>query len=654
MYLSEIKIQGYRSFNSPISVELKSGMNVFVGENGCGKSTVIDAIRLLLNEDEYMRAGIKEEDFFASADQKEKAERIVVKGKFSDLDEDKKAEYLTWLDSNYDAILNVDITKKKNGMFRKNMWGGEASNSFFEWEVLDNIQCVYLPPLRDAEKKLRATRGSRLARLLLNLAGEELQENRKQGKMMDIEEEVNNFNKELSKRKHISKANELINDSLEKALGGIFGQATQIRFSELSYERIVEALRIVFFPSMNVNDESVYRNLFENSLGYNNLIYIATILAEFEGLKENYTSPRILLIEEIEAHLHPQIQIKLLKYLEEQADRNGIQVIITTHSTTIAASTSIENIVCFTTSSEDGITITALRECRLEEEVRKFIDRWLDTTKSTLLFSKGVILVEGLAEAMLIPKLAQIYLLSYKENTSSKYIPSTLEEAGISVINMNGIFFPYFMQLFRGYQLKLPKKKSSETKTAYKERIKKFKHKSQYKPLQITKTAYIPIRCVALTDNDPGKKSAPKIDEVVEGNNSQLFYIEQLKNMTSNCRVYTNKKTFEYDMALYEENASVMIDVILENLETDGSIKEKFEGYKREIKDKCIANNEKMALDILNQIDSNYMGKGLFAQILLEKIEQKKTFTVPQYIKEAIDFVLEIGGDDEDESENKE
>lgn len=80
----------------------------------------------------------------------------------------------------------------------------------------------------------------------------------------------------------------------------------------------------------------LFRSLSENSLGYNNLIYIATILAEFEGLKDKYTTPRILLIEELEAHLHPQLQIKLLKFLQEQAEKNDIQVIITTHSVSLA------------------------------------------------------------------------------------------------------------------------------------------------------------------------------------------------------------------------------------------------------------------------------------------------------------------------------
>lgn len=315
MYLSDLKIEGYKLFKGKKLVHFEKGLNVLVGENGCGKSTVIDAIRLLLNEDEYMRNGICEEDFYSSADRKIQAESISIKGRFCDLSEEKKVEYITWLDKKYNAILNLEVSRKldRRNNYKKTVWGGESSNSIFEWEPLNDIQCVYLPALRDAERKLKASRGSRLARLLINLSHKELEEKRKSGNLIEIEKDVNSFNEALSKRADIARANELINESLEKALGAVFAQTTKIQFGDATYERIVEALRIVFFPGKLPTEDNLFRNLFENSLGYNNLIYLATILAEFEGLKENYSSPRILLIEELEAHLHPQIQIKVLE-----------------------------------------------------------------------------------------------------------------------------------------------------------------------------------------------------------------------------------------------------------------------------------------------------------------------------------------------------
>ena len=534
--------------------------------------------------------------------------------------------------------MNIDIVRKQDrrNNYKKAIWGGEASNSIFEWEPLNDIQCVYLPALRDAEKKLKASRGSRLARLLINLSQKTLEEKRKAGELMDIEKDVNDFNEELAKRPDIARANELINDSLENALGTVFAQATKIRFGDVTFERIVEALRIVFFPGKIPTEESVYRNLFENSLGYNNLIYLATILAEFEGLKENYSSPRILLIEELEAHLHPQIQIKVLKYLKEQAEKNDIQVIITTHSTTIASATPIEDIISFN-MTKNGIKITSLRKCIKNKQAKQFINRWMDTTRSTLLFSKGNILVEGLAEALLIPKLAEIYLSGLKLDNA----PKSLEEAGISVINMNGIFFQYFMKIYDGYELKFPGREDNESKEAYKERIDLFRKKDKFEEGEYEETDFVPILCAAITDNDP-KEEAPKKSDNVEGKNPQLFLKEQVKNMTDRCRIYTNVKTFEYDLALEKNNARKMIEIILDVLPTNGDIRDRMNGYLEAYQNNEKVEQPKIALDILNQIDASYLGKGLFAQLLLEKISITNDFIVPEYIKAAIRFVLEI------------
>lgn len=647
MYLSKLQIKNYRIFNETTVITFNKGLNLLVGENGCGKSTIIDAIRTLLNEDEYSRNGIVSEDFYSSIDKTNQADRILIKGIFSDLSEDKKVEYITWLDNEYNAVLNVEISRKqdKRNNFRRNIWGGESSKSIFEWEPLNNIQCVYLPALRDAEKKLRANRGSRLSRLLLNLSQDEMKDKRKAGELMEIERDVNDFNKELTKKKEIAKANELINESLKRALGVVFGQSTKIQFNDLTYERIVGALRLVFFPGISTNEDVVYRNLCENSLGYNNLIYLATVLAEFEGLKDNFSSPRILLIEELEAHLHPQVQIKVLKYLEEQANNNDIQVIITTHSTTIAAATPLCKIICLNILSDGNIKMTSLKNCQMEKKAENFINRWLDATKSTLLFSKGVILVEGLAEALLVPKLAEIYLQEIIEKRKDEKVPTSLEEAGVSVINMNGIYFQYFMQLYQGYQLVLPKQIGDESKEKYKARIMEFIQKDNYLENEYKNTDFIPILCAAITDNDPDSTLKPSSQDVSIGKNPQLYLIKQLNNMTENCRVFTNIKTFEYDMALNRDNAKIMIEIILENLSTVGDIKKRMNKYLESIETKQDVIMEEMASDILKQIESKYMGKGLFAQILSDKIDRSNNFQVPDYIKDAIRFVLGLQED---------
>lgn len=626
MYLSELEIEGYRGIKERTKIKFKKGINLLVGDNRSGKSTVIDSVRLLLQENEYSREGIKENDFYHSIDDKEVADKIKISGRFNELSDEKKVEYITWLDEEFKALLNIEIHNKLDGRnnYKKNIWGGNSFNSAFEWDILNNIQCVYLPALRDAEKRLKNTRGSRLARLLLNLSEEERKDCKKNNRLTELENDVQEFNSSLSKNSDIGKARKLINESMNKSLGNMFSEKINIQFEEQSYSKIVENLKVMFYPENTEDENIIYRDLVENSLGYNNLIYIATILAEFEGLKQNFSTPRILLIEEIEAHLNPQIQIKLIKYLEKQAKENDIQVIITTHSPTIASSISLNNIICFNYVN-GKIKITDLIDCKLNEKEVKFLDRWLDATKSTLLFSKGVLLVEGLAEALLIGKLASLYL------KTRKYGVNSLEEAGISVINMNGIFFNYFFKLYDGYAPKVLTQEENETKKDFEDRQKKFIEKEKFDEEEFIKTDFIPIKCVALTDFDPNAEE--------KTTNPQLYRKKQVENMTLNCRVYNNTKTFEYEMALFTQNAKIMLEILDDYISTEGQIKQDIEKYLVDINRDNQLDNKKRAEFILDKIDTNWMGKGLFAQLLEEKIKEDN-FEIPNYIKEAVDFLI--------------
>ncbi len=642
MYLSKISIKDFRMFSNVADVSFSKGLNLLVGENGSGKSSVVDAIRALLGEIDFSRRGIVEEDFHSvlCESQKKISDSLFISGIFSNLTETQKVEYLSWLDEDFNAKLSFEVQRilNRRNNYKQKRWGGNSSYSFFDVEPLNDIQCVYLPALRDAERGLRTGRGSRLARFIANLSADNLKSKRDNNELMPLEQDLKEFNEKAANEPEITNATELINSSIMSAAGNVYGQKTQIRFNELSYERIIESLQLLFSDEFSSNS-SVFRSLSENSLGYNNLIYIATILAEFEGLKDRYTTPRILLIEELEAHLHPQLQIKLLQYLQKQAIEFDIQVIITTHSSLLSASVPFENIIVLN-KTEEGISIVPLNECGVDNSASGFLNRWLDATKTALFFSKGNIFVEGIAEAILIPGLAKTYLKKQKEAGLTKI--SSLEEAGISVINMNGIYFPFFMQLYNGYSVIIPDQKDGETNKDYKERVHILMHKDLLSSDEFTVTKKIEARCVAITDNDPDVDFLPTKEDCFEGNNPQLYYARQVENMTENCRVFINRKTFEYDLALESHhNAKIMLEILLKEIPTDGRIKSDMDNYLAKIDAGEAVDDKQMAGFILNQVDSNYMGKGRFAQLLAERIDSN--IDVPEYICNAVNFVLKIG-----------
>lgn len=626
MYLSSIEIEGYKLFNEKFTVPLNKQLTVFVGENGAGKSAIIDAIRLLLYEDEFGRVGISSKDFFRHIDKPSKdkgSDKIHIRGIFSDLVEKEKVAYLPWLDLNdtKTCYLNTVIENKEDsqGRYRWKKWGNDTSTGIFESELLDAIRCIYLPPLRNAPEKLQAFRGSRLSRLIKNVI--KLPEG--DGKH-PIEAEFQAFNKKLLEDDDLKRIDSGIRKKLIESIGSIFGQDSLIQFSESNFNRIVERLKLLFYPLPKGDDDprniEMYRELDENSLGYNNILYLATVLAELEAMKEEDTFHKVLLIEEPEAHLHPQLQTKLLQYLKVQSIEKNIQVVITTHSPVVAASVGLDNQVYINYNVKKGeVKLCELSKTGLTDKSKFYLERWLDITKSTLLFAKGVLLVEGIAEALIVPELAKKAIRNHFSYLGKKDHPKTLEDFGISIINMNGIFFDHFIQLFKGYS-----EIDEEFGIA-------------------TESNKIDIRCAGITDNDPDKDTMPTSENQPKGKNRCLYLIKELKKHSKNCRLFSNLKTFEYDLALEGDNLNPMLEILNSLSKKDSKIKKKTSALSK-VKwgERTETEKAKVAKCMLDKLEnSNPVGKGEFAQNIAFALNNKAIdLAVPKYIEDAINWLI--------------
>ncbi len=628
MYLHKLKITGYKPFKESFIAIFNKRLTVIVGENGSGKSAIVDAIRLLINEDEYGRIGVTHSDFNRSINEpstSDGAYKIEIQAVFDDLSVEQQVVFLPWTNDIKPemALLNLSVSNKQDskGRYKREIWGNEISSGLFEWELLNTIHCIYLPPLRNALGKLESYKGSRLARLIKNLSPELAP-----GEKQSIEIEFEKFNQGLLADQTIQKANNSIRKNIQDSVGKIFGQDALIQFSETNFTRIIERLRLLFYPSLMTDDTvspDMYRELKENSLGLNNILYLATVLAELEGLRESDTSLKVLLVEEPEAHLHPQLLSRLMKFITKKSKENNIQVIITTHSSIVASAVALDDICVISTEAKtQTIDYVPINKCLLNDKTKYYLSRWLDSTKSTLLFAKSVLLVEGITEVLLIPEFAKIIFKELNNEGKLSDELKSIEDFGISLINMNGIYFDYFMQLFSGYEI-------------YNNKDKNFSER---------KCAKINIRCAGVTDNDPDKESMPVRTDITAGKNRLLYMVQQLIEYCENVRLYHNSKTFEYDLAITEDNLKVLLPILLESINTDGSIKSTTEEYcKLNWSDEGIDKKAEASKFLLDKIeDGQFTTKGEFAQTLAMRLDKGRiALKVPSYIKEAINWLIQ-------------
>ncbi|WP_394549099.1 ATP-dependent nuclease [Priestia aryabhattai] len=196
-----------------------------------------------------------------------------------------------------------------------------------------------------------------------------------------------------------------------------------------------------------------------NGLGYNNLIYISLLLSKMqkdssgEYLGSNSKVFSILAIEEPEAHLHPSMQYKFLQFLKSNKESEVRQIFITSHSPNITAAVDLEDIIVLqkvnsnTRTEESKEFIRAAYPYKVfennqdndryeeDKKSKDYVKRFLDVTKADLFFAKNIILVEGIAEQLVLPEFA-------------RKLELYLEDSHTTVINIGGRYFDHFLKLF--------------------------------------------------------------------------------------------------------------------------------------------------------------------------------------------------------------
>ena len=430
VHLSRLKLWNFRKYGvttpqldlrqPALDLRFKPGLNLLVGENDFGKTAILDAIRIVLltQSREYIKPTV--DDFFipgtAEAD---RTSVLRIECRFEGFSPEEAGPFLEWL-----GIENRDET---DAYFLRVWLVANRKGNEVDWEVRagpddvgmrlegaarDLLRVTYLKPLRDSDAELSAGRNSRLAQILGShsvFAGKTEDH--------DLVKIMEGANREVEDYFRNDADGKLLLDELNAYLTEFLHQRDA---TTAGITVSLNTLRDIL-SRLDLHLETV-----NAGLGSQNILFMAAELLLLK--RENFNGLRLALIEEVEAHLHPQAQLRMIDYLQ---NTNG-QFIVTSHSPNLASKVKLDSIILVHEKSAYpmGRDFTQLSTGDYD-----FLERFLDVTKANLFFAKGVLLVEGDAENILLPVLAEI-------------LGRPLHKYGVSIVNVGSTAFLRYSRIY--------------------------------------------------------------------------------------------------------------------------------------------------------------------------------------------------------------
>jgi putative ATP-dependent endonuclease of the OLD family len=485
MYINRIHIQNYRNFND-FTMKFHKGLNVIIGANNSGKTGLLYAIKLLRSPSDISVDDFNKNNLLNySKLYMDNAPSIIIDYNIShrisedDTNDESIIRLLPFLgikelEENrhekgevveYNIAAQIKTVYSLDAKFLED-YKKEVSKEVKDYDsylavlkrfVENHYSWYYTNGISDTKAEQKAA--TEVFDIRFIGAERTSEEVRKETK-----HEIESFTKDSENAANFDKFKHDVSEELEKLLSPSITKLSDLFENEknaiglekgnVSISSTVRAdfsLADSYITEVKDTKAGYTLPLQHNGLGYNNLIniYMLIKLTEIQKGKDF----RILCLEEPEAHLHPAMQYKLFKYLKEldKADNLNQQIFVTTHSSNISAVAGIDNMFMLA-YSRDGENVDCCQQSLSEQfkdkdgitikaEAKAHLTKFLDVTRSDMLFADKVILVEGIAEKLLMPLFMEICGCAY-------------EDEHISIVEIGGKHFNYFVELFNGNAVK--------------------------------------------------------------------------------------------------------------------------------------------------------------------------------------------------------
>ena len=368
--IREIKFKNFRNLNN--TFVFNDNLNIIIGMNNSGKTNLLDGIRLAFStiSGDYFK--IKKSDFYNSDDNTQ----IEIKVLLEDNDIPSLFEY----DENKRTIcgFTVEIYKLSNGKYKKELF--TYNHNVIDKDILqqdDKVPEIFTIPFIRVDDIYIDGLTTGISRFIENnLNYEKIKEKSKEA----IKNEIKN-------------KEQVFIDLCKK-----FDQSFELTLTDAKIEN--EKLFIV----ENGGKEHNY----SIGSGYKS---IANII--LNTMQDNNS---IILIDEIENHLHPALIRTLIRELKY---KKNLCIVATTHSPVVINEFNIKNII----DVKEGNFYS------LSENCVKKLNTFMHPGRGELLLANNVILVEGYTEELL--------LLHYLHKTNDN----------ITIVNVAGIMFEPYIEL---------------------------------------------------------------------------------------------------------------------------------------------------------------------------------------------------------------